>query len=465
MPTVTRENLGELQALLTVELSQGDYLPLVNKKLKEYRQKIQLKGFRPGQAPMDLIKRRFGLSTMVDEINELLNTTLGNYIEEQKLAYLGQPLAVEDPSIKFDLNRPKDYTFKFELGLAPDFEIAGLSMEHSLPFHEVQVEEERVDEEIENLRKRFGTDYETDVQTLALGDMMGLDLEELDEEGQVKENGIKRQGAMLSIDRVASQTLKNAFLALKLGESLTVENIYEIEDTKRENIRRYLLDTSPKQQFNPSFKATLTEIKRLGKAELNEEFYSKIFPREEEPIKDLDTFRSRLSDELLRQYQQLARQSFYRKVFKHLVEQNRFELPSEFLKKWLRHSHKASDESLEQEFEGFCDNVRWNLVRGKLAERFEVEVTEYDIRNYIRGEVLRYFQYQVQPFSPMVEDMINRVMKDQQATQRRYEMLLDEAVLAAAAEEVGKDTQSIGSKAFTELYEAETKDIETDTAE
>jgi trigger factor len=459
MPNVTRENLGELNAILTIEVSQNDYLPKVNQKLKEYRQKVPMRGFRPGQVPMDLIKRQYGVAILVDEINETINETLSKYVEENQVQYLGQPLAIADNTIKFDINKPTDYAFKFELGLAPEFEIQGLSLDQELPFYEVELEDSFLNEEIEKLRKRFGTGHEEGVEDIQADDLVVVDLQET-ENGEVKADGFSKAGAYILISRIQNPQLKEAFLQAQVGSSIAIENIYEVEDADKTQIRRYLLDAKPKQKFNDSFLATIKEVKRVAKAELNEDFYKRIFPKNTPTT--FDEFKDKVKGELQGQYLNLSRRSFYRALFKHLIAQNKFVLPADFLKKWLRETQKTTEEAINNEFEDFCDNLRWNLMRGKLAQQYNIEITAQDIENYLRGEVLQYFNYQVSPYDPMVNNIIQRTMKDQKAVQRRFDILLDEAVLAQASENVGKASTKISKAEFEALQKEENKEFATE---
>ena len=216
MPTVTHENIDELNAILTVVISQNDYFPKVNSKLKEYRQKAQIKGFRPGKVPMGLIKRKFGTALLAEELNTQINEQLNDYIKEQKLGILGQPLEMEEEKTALNINKAQDYTFKFELGLAPEFEVQGMSTENRLPFYGIIVEDEVVEETIENIRKKHSTGFEEGVTDVEEGDMLVISLEELDENGELKENGVVKEETFLAIRDIVNEELKDNLLTATL---------------------------------------------------------------------------------------------------------------------------------------------------------------------------------------------------------------------------------------------------------
>lgn len=470
MPTISRENTDALNAVITIELPKSDYLPKVEQKLKDYRKKATLKGFRPGQAPMSFIRQKFGNSILVDEINALVNDTLNDYFKKESLNYLGQPLPVANDTL-IDINKPADLTLKFELGLAPAIDIQGLNLDNVLPYYDVNVDDEIVDKEVENLRRRFGTEYEEplDIQE---GDLLTVTLTEL-ENGAAKEGGLVKENVMVSVNDIQNEELKEKLYTATKGDVFEV-NVYELDKGGRESVRRYMLDVNNLHVINETFNLQIDKISRTKKAEMNSAFFDQVFPpaqAEEEGedapqgIADVEAFRERIREEIYRAYRRNVRSKFYRTVHQSLVEQNMFELPVEFLKKWLKHTRNIADADLEQGFDDFARNVRWQLLRDKLAERYEVQVTKEDVENLVRAQVLQYFNYQVPAYSEYVNNLVEQVMKDEKEVQRRYDGILDERVLERAAEEVGKDLKTVSRQEFEDMIKAENKQEEEVEAE
>ena len=452
MPNVSREDIGALNAVLTVEIQHADYWPAVEKKLKEYRQKGQFKGFRPGQVPMAMVKRQVGKSLLLDQLNEVMDAAIQNYVKENGIEYIAQPLPIVDEKLVLDLDKPKTYSFKFELGLAPEIEVKGISPDSLVPFYDIEVAEEVLDEEIERLRRRLGNGHEENVEDIKLGDIVVADLTEKADASK-KGKAIEKADAYIAVDRIADEALKAAFLAAKVGDTLEIADVFKLENAKKDNIRRYLLGVTAKTVVNPAFSATIKEVKRIAPAELNQEFYSQVFP--EDQIENSEDFRKRLEAEVKKSYHQTATQQRLTDIFKFLSEENSFELPETFLKRWLREGQNAAPEVIEAEFENFLKDIRWSLMRASLAKKYNVEIQAEDLEHVFRSEVLRYYNYQVAPYSPMVNDLVKQLMSDRRAVQQRYENLMDQQVLLAASEEMGKEVKAISLEDFKALQKAE----------
>jgi trigger factor len=450
MPTITHENVDELNAIVTIELSQDDYLPKVNSKLKEYRQKAQIKGFRPGKVPMGMIKRKFGNSLIVEEVNEAIGENLNKYFKDNDIRVLGQPLAIADDNLKLNINKPADYTFKFELGLAPTFEIKGLSGDSKLPFYDLSVSDEDVTAEIEAVRKKHSKGFLEGINDVQEEDMLAISLHELDENGAIKEGGVVKEETFLSLRDVANPSLKDDLLSATLSDSFDVD-VYSIEDKDEAYIRKHILGIEEDQEVHNMFRLTILEIKRVDKAELNEEFFKQLFPNEE--VTTEEAFKEKVKAEIYKGYKQSSLGHFSNLVFDFLLEENQLALPVEFLKKWLKQTNEdITDEFFEgKEFEAFIKNTNWSLLRDKLAETYKVEVNYQDVEDSTRGEILRYFNYQIPPYGEMMDNMLQKILSDKKEVNRRFEALMDEKILEKTAEDMGKDMKDVSKEEFEQI--------------
>ncbi|BDS09712.1 trigger factor [Aureispira anguillae] len=450
MPTITHENVDELNAIVTIELSQDDYLPKVNTKLKEYRQKAQIKGFRPGKVPMGMIKRKFGTGLLVEEVNGAIGENLNQYFKENDLRILGQPLAIEDKNLKLSINKPADYTFKFELGLAPNFDIQGVSSDNQLPFYDLSVSDEEVSLEIENVRKKYSNGFQEGITEVQDEDMLAISLQELDENGAIKEGGVTKEETFLALRDVKNESLKEDLLSATVSDSFDI-NIYTIEDKDEAYIRKHVLGLEEDQTVNETFRLTIKEIKRVKKADLNEEFFKQLFPNEE--IDSEESFREKVKSEIYKGYKQSSLNHFSNLVFDFLLEQNQLDLPLEFLKKWLKQTNEEiTDDFFEsKDFDAFIKNTNWSLIRDKLAEQYQVNVEYKDVEDMTRGEILRYFNYQIPPYGEMMDNMLQKILSDQKEVNRRFDMLMDERILEKTAEDMGKDMKAVSKEEFEEI--------------
>ncbi|MCP4442778.1 MAG: hypothetical protein GY810_28065 [Aureispira sp.] len=452
MSNITREDIEDLNIVLTVNLEKNDYVPQVNKKLKEYRQKAEFKGFRPGKVPMALIRRRVGNSILAEEVNTVLNDNMKAYLDEEKLKYVGQPLPMDKPEdITLDINKPTDYAFRFELGLVPDFEVQGL--EEALPFYDVKVDDAEIATEVERLRKQFGQGFEEDITDIVEDDLIVVKLEEL-EDGNVKEGGFVKDETFILVKDIAEDALREDVLTATIDDSFDT-NVYKLERDKDANhVEKYVLGLEEGQTVGEMFRMTIVRIQRVKKAELSEEFYNQIFPNGE--VADMDAFNERISGEISKARTQSSRQFFYGVLYDALIASNQFELPKNFLEKWIKESQGVDVAEKQATYDHFVKMIRWSLIREKLADKYEVDVTYEDVRESTRAEVLRYFNYQIEPRGEMVENLIDRVLKDRSELQRRFENLMDNAVLARTAEDAAKDMKEVSKEEF----EAITKERE-----
>lgn len=450
MPTITHENVDQLNAVVTIELSQDDYLPKVNSKLKEYRQKAQIKGFRPGKVPMGMIKRKFGTALLVDEVNEAIGENLNQYFKENNLKVLGQPLAIEDKSLKLSINKPSNYTFKFELGLAPDFDVQGISSDYQLPFYDLSISEDDVSTEIENVRKKYSNGFQENITDVQEEDMLAISLHELDENGAVKEDGVVKEETFLALRDVKNEALKDDLLSATISDSFDI-NIYTIEDRDEAYIRKHVLGIEENQTVNETFRLTIKEIKRVQKAELNEEFFEQLFPDEE--IDSEEAFREKVKNEIYKGYKQSSLNHFSNLVFDFLIEKNKLDLPIDFLKKWLKQTNKdiTNDFFESKDFDAFIKNTNWSLLRDKLAEKYQINVEYKDVEDMTRSEVLRYFSFQIPPYGEMMDNMLDKILSDKKEVNRRFDALMDERILEKAAEEMGKDMKEVSKEEFEQI--------------
>lgn len=438
MPTIKHEHVDPLNAVVTVELSKEDYLTNVTKKLKEYRQKAQIKGFRPGKVPMSLIKRKFGNAVLVDEVNEVLGKGLEEYFKDNTLRVLGQPLAIEDKDLRMTIAQPASYTFQFEIGLAPEFEVKGISADSKLPFYNITVSEEAIDKEIDQVRRQRSKGFQNNVTDVQEGDMLAISLQELDEAGAIKEDGVVKEETFLALKDIHNDQLKEDLLTATIGDHFDFD-IYTIEDKDESYIRKHILGLEEDQTVNNQFRLTIKEVKRVDKAPLDETFFKELFPNDE--IETVEQFREKVQSEIYKGYKQSANNHYNSLVFDFLMEQNELELPIEFLKKWLNQNNEdlPADFYEGEEFKAFIRNTNWSLIRDKLAEQYEVSVNYQDVEDMTRGEILNYFNYQIPPYGNMMDNMLERILSDQKEVNRRFDTLMDQRILERVAENMGKE--------------------------
>jgi len=448
MSKVVREDIDQLNATITITLTKADYEPKFKSELKKVAQKAQMKGFRKGKTPTSVIKKMYGKGVLADLINQMLQESIYNYITDEKLDILGQPLpADEQEQVDFDVKNLNDFEFKFDLGLSPEFEVKGASKSTTMERHEVEVVDEPIDKELENARKQVGkrTLPEEDIQE---GDLIKFNIEELDGD-QIKENGWASTFSIL-MEKIASEELKKELLEKKLGDKVRF-NVFEIEtDVDEAYVRKYLLDMpeEEEQEVGQLFEGEIAEVSRVGLADLDQEFFDQYFGANE--VTTVTEAKDKLRKNYEDFYGRQADSIFFRDLRDQLVEQNELTLPDGFLKRWLvASSEKNTVELVEKDYENFSKDLRWTLIKNKLIKSLELELSAEEVKAAFSDRVRGYFGTYVD--ESLVESTVTRLMEDQKQVEQLGEELITEKLFTQLKEEVTIQPKSIKSDAFDDM--------------
>lgn len=366
---ITQDKIDGLNSVLTVKINPDDYKDRVEKAIRSQAKKAKLPGFRPGMVPPAHIKKMYGKNILVDEINNILNDTLNNYITENKLEVLGQPLPKIDDSKDFNWDFTDEFEFIYELGLAPEFDL-DFSSKDKLTYYEVKVDEETLASRITNLRKSYGKMSNPDVS--AYDDVLYAELKQLSADGSVFEEGISST-ASIRLDQVNDEEIKKSLTGLKK------EDVIELDIQKAFNgnpdIIAKVLNISEEdaQDLKSKFQLTVKNINRLEEGDLNQEFFDKLFGTD--VVKSEEEFRENIKSELEAMMVQNADQKLQADMLQFGLDKVNLPLPDEFLKRWLKATNeKLSDEELQKGYEDFARNLRWTLIENKIIKDNKLEI-------------------------------------------------------------------------------------------
>lgn len=445
---IVRKETDPLHLTLELTLEPSDYAPKFESEIKKYKNQAQLKGFRKGMTPVSVIKKMYGKSILSDVINEAIQDKLFGYLDEQKLNYLGQPLPNRDENLVFnlDVNNLKEYKFSFDLGLAPELDIKGVSETDEYNYFDVSIPDSIVEEEFTAARKRFGKRVEA-TDTIQNMDMIKLEAEELDG-NVVKDGGWKTEFTLL-VDIIHDETVKNEILTKKLGDNISFD-IYKLEDKDEAHINKYLLKKPEDSDLETGnmFSATITEVTRVELAELNEEFFSTFG---DESVTDETSLKEFLRKDIKAYYDSQALQFMYRDIMDALMEKNEVNLPETFLRRYLRESNEnVSDEVLGKEFDAFAKNMRWSLQKSNLANQYEISVEETDIRKHFTNSVFSYMRSYGNMDYSFISQTVDRLMKDKEQMNKAYEEILADRVFSRIGDTVRKKNITISQEDFVE---------------
>ena len=422
---VTKSQIDELNATLTVEITEEDYKEKVDQTLSDYRRNANIPGFRKGKVPSSLIRKQYGKAVLIDEINKLLQSSVSEYITSEKLDILGNPLPVPNDDIDWD--NGTSFSFDFELGMAPQFEVK-FPARKKFNKYTVKATDEVIDEQINNLAKRYGKMVTPDKAEEE--DMFSGSFVEVDEEGNEVANGIAKEGAYFIVNAIDKKTVRNKILKAAVGDDLQIK----AADFKKGYDVANLLGTDQHHLEDHStgiFRFTVTHISRIEPAEINQELFDKIFG--EGKVKDEAEFRAKVTEDIEKMYTRDAEQQFMNEISEYLMDNVSIDLPESFLKKWMRNSgeNPLSEEEVDQQYPDMSKGLKWQLIENKIIKENELNVQYEELKDFAK-ELLRdqFRQYGMEPDEDQVEQSTNTMLQNQEEAQKISDRLYDEKLKA-----------------------------------
>jgi trigger factor len=381
--------IDNLNATLVVTLEQADYAPSVEKELKKQQKQAVIKGFRPGAAPMGMIKSMYAKSILAEEINRLASSGLYDYLKEQNIDIIAQPLPSETIESDIDIEKGEKFVFAFDLGLAPIFDF-NISNKDSLDKYVIAVDDAEVDKEIENLGKRYGK-LET-VEVSEEKDVIYATATELNESNTSFEGGVNDKEISFTADLITDEAVKKQLTGVQAGTVLNL-NIYSLFNENHTVIASTLgIAKEAVADLNPTFKISITEIKRQIPAELNQELFDQVMG--EGVVTDIDAFRAKIKENLEAYYKNESDQQVEHMISHLLEEKHEVPLPDAFLKRWLLNTKEEqySAENIDERYENESKVLKEILIREKAAAQYELKVEQQDIEDASLGYTLSLFR-------------------------------------------------------------------------
>jgi trigger factor len=384
---ISQEKKDALNATLTISLSPADYQPQVDKAIKEQAKKAQLPGFRKGMVPAGHIKKMYGKSILVDEINTLLSDKLNKYIEEEKLEVLGQPLPKLDDDKEYNWDFNDEFEFVYELGLAPEFTVE-FSSKDKLTQYVIKVDAETLASREKNIRRAYGKMTNPDVS--ADDDVLYSVLEQLSPDGSVFEGGISNTTSV-RLDQIKNEEVKKSLIGLKKDDVVTfdIQKAFDNDAAKVAGLLKIEEDEAAELKSN--FQLTVKNVNRLEEADLNQEFFDKLFG--EGVVTTEEGFREKITEELETMMQQDSERKLQNDIYNTTLDKVQFELPDEFLKRWLKATNdKLSDEELEGGYADFAKNLKWTLIANKIVVDNKIDIKYDEVFAYAKQSLNNQFR-------------------------------------------------------------------------
>ncbi|MDB5018784.1 MAG: trigger factor [Mucilaginibacter sp.] len=392
---ISQEKIDNLNAIVKINIDPADYQPRVDKAIKDQAKKAKIPGFRPGMVPASHIKRMYGKSILVDEINNLLSDTLNKYLEDEQLEVLGQPLPKVDAAKEYNWDFADNFEFNYEVGLAPDFKIE-FSKADQLTQYVIKIDDETLASRIKNIRKSYGKMTNPDVS--ADEDVLYSELVQLSPDGSVFEDGITNT-ASVRLDQVKDEAIKASLIGLK-KDDVVVLDIQKAFDNDAAKVAGLLkIDEETAADLRSNFRLTVKNVNRLEEGDLNQEFFDKLFG--EGTVTTEEEFRTRITAELESMMMQDAERKLQDDIYKYSLSKVNFELPDEFLKRWLKATNeKLTAEELAGGYNDFAQNLKWTLIENKIIKENHIELKYEEVFELAKQRLDQQFRmYSPQPLS------------------------------------------------------------------
>ncbi len=448
---ISFETQDKVNGLLTITVEEGDYKNDVEKTLKDYRKRSNVPGFRTGQAPMSMIKRQFEPAIKMDTINNLVGRKIYDYVMENNIQMLGEPLPSEKQDA-IDIEKEAPYTFIFDIAVAPELNVA-LSEKDKVAYYDIKVDDKLIDNQVEMFASRMG-EYEK-AESYEGNDLLKGDLRELDAEGNTKEGGITVEGAVLMPSYIKVEDQKKLFDGAKLGDIITFNprKAYPENDTEISSLLK--IDREAAKDVTADFSFQITEIKRFVKHAVDQALFDNVYG--EGNVKDEKEFREKIAEGLANQ---LVNDSDYKFLLdlRAYCENAAGELtfPDELLKRIMKAKNKdKDDEYVEKNYAASIKELTWHLIKEKLVRAHDIKIDDNDIletaREAARAQFAQYGMTNVP--AEYIDNYAQEMMKKQEHKDALVERSIDRKLVAALKSVVSLDKKEISIDEFNKMME------------
>ena len=420
---ISFECADKINGLLTMTVEPADYQDAVEKTLKSYRKKAQVPGFRPGMVPMGMIKKQYGTAVKVDEVNKLLGEKLYEYVQENKIKMLGEPLPNQEKQVPQDFEKDEELTFVFDIAVAPEFK-AELTGRDKVDYYTISADEKLIDDQVQMYQSQAGEFVKAEV--FSGNDTITGDMRELDENGNTKEGGIVTEGAMVMPAYVKGEDQKKLFDGCKPGDIITFNPKKAYPDNYAEVAAMLKVKKEDVKDLTADFSYQITEIRHFQPAEVDQKLFDRVFG--EGTVKDEKAFREKIAETIAPQLQQNSDYKFLLDVRKHMEKKvGKLEFPEALLKRvMLQNNQDKGADYVEKNFDGSIKELTWHMIKEQLVAANDIKVEEEDLKA-VAKEAIR-AQFAQYGMSNVPEDVIENYAAEQMKKRENVDNFVDRAV-------------------------------------
>lgn len=441
---ITLNKQNSTEGSLNIVLTETDYLPKVEEKVKDYSRKASIKGFRQGKVPAGVIKKMFGKSILVEEVNHLISHSISDYIKNNKLKVLGDPIPNEEKARTIDWDNQKDFEFEFQIGMVEDFKV-DLSTKVKVTSHPIEIDQKVIDETLTDIKRRYGKVSYPEVSE-AQDNLFG--------EISVKGSDEKK-GSYISIEKIEKKEQKK-FIGLKKEEVVEFEVEKALAD-ESERARALNLSEEEAKQAKGTYVFTVTSVSRVETAELNQELFDKVFGSE--VVKTEEEFLSKIRETITENYKRETEHLLDHEIQHYFVDNTKISMPDNFLKTWLKNTSagKVTDEVLEKEFSQYKESLKWDLIKNQITEEKSITVEGDEVREKAKKQIIEQFGGEsiAAQLGSKLDDIANNFLSGQDGKgenfMRIYNQLRHEKIMKVVKEAITINEKKVSLDEFKKI--------------
>jgi trigger factor len=423
---IIKENVDELNAVLKVKVTPDDYKNKVESAIRETSKKASMPGFRPGKVPAGLVRKMYGKSILVDEINKLLNDTIHNYISENKIEILGNPLPKRESEKGIDWDNQQEFEFLFDLGLAPQIQL-DLSSGDKIDYFTIKITDELIDKYSTEVSKRYGKIIPQDVS--GPEDMLFGDFVEMDSNYQIIPGGVFRSSSLF-LEKYKDNAEAKKLIGVKKDEKIILD-IVKLAESAADRAALLGIEPEAAENLTSPFQFTVKNISRLHPSELTPELFEKVYGKD--VVNTVEEFRLHIKDELARMYEGESERRFYQDAVEAIKKKVTLKLPDEFLKRWLMAANDKpiTLEQVSSEYDKYAETLKWQLIENKIIKENELKVSSEEATEHVRRLIRdQYRRYQMKDMEEEeLERSVKRILANEEETKRIFDQLYGNKVL------------------------------------
>jgi trigger factor len=454
---ITLDQKTTTDGTIRISLAETDYLPKVEEKVREYSRKMNIKGFRAGKVPAGVVRKMYGKSILVDEVNHILSHSVSDYIKERKLTVLGDPIPNQELAQKIDWDNQKDFEFEFQIGLVENFSVE-VSTKVKLPSYKIAVDDKVVNDAVEDMKRRFGNIINPEVSGAddnLFGEITPIPRDALS--GQAAGDGTSKS-AYIQIDKAAAGE-KNRLIGLKKDDTLVID-AEKITDDASVRAQIFNVTEEEAKALKGSYTLKVTNISHNTPAEVNQELFDKVFGKD--AVSSEAEFKTKIRETIGENYQRESGHLLDHEIEHYLVDHTKVNMPDHFLKAWLKATGdgKITDEVIGKEFEAYKKGLKWDLIKNKVAEEFKANVESGEVRERAKQLLAQQFggpaiiEQLGERFDKLAENYLAGQDGKGENFMRLYNQLRHEKILKAIRERITITEKAVSLDEFKKAADA-----------